>query len=284
MPVTISSTTQRPVLPKTSPAVNTVSAPDSIAADSIATDSISTDSVERDSLHAAMVFAPVDTLHHSPPRSADGRQAVSWIMLALLILVVAVGLKFRRSTGYIVSLLHEVTTTRRRNNMFDNTVRESSFLLLLNVVTLLSGGLLLYMALKGGGAPDLSGALWCMGVAVVYGLFMYGCYNVWGRIFTDATMMHLWVRGHTATQGLLSFAFLPLALATVADTELASTLAWIAAGVFGASKLIFIFKGARIFLQGTASAVVFFYYLCSLEIVPLVLSYKAVLQYSPSVG
>ena len=99
------------------------------------------------SAHAAMLFLDRDPLHKPEPRQADTRQGASWLLLALLVLLVAIGLKFRKSAKYIFLLGKEITNTRRRHNVFDDTVRESSFLLLLNTVTLLSEGLLLYLYL-----------------------------------------------------------------------------------------------------------------------------------------
>ena len=62
------------------------------------------------------------------------------------------------------------------------------------------------------------------------------------------------------------------------DPPIAPEVAWVAAGVFLVAKMLFIFKGARIFLHGFSSIMLFFYYLCSLEIVPLVLVYIGVKQ------
>ena len=199
----------------------------------------------------------------------------SLIIPALLVLLVAIGLKFRKSAKYIFLLGKEITNTRRRHNVFDDTVRESSFLLLLNTVTLLSEGLLLYLYLLGGGRPELPGAAACMGVALGYGLFLWAAYGLTGWVFSDADTMRVWVRGHNAATGLLCVVMLPLALAAAADTSIATTVAPVALGAFLVAKLIFIFKGARIFMHGPTSILLFFYYLCSLEIVPLVLAYAA---------
>ncbi len=227
------------------------------------------------SAHAAMLFLDRDPLHKPEPRQADTRQGASWLLLALLVLLVAIGLKFRKSAKYIFLLGKEITNTRRRHNVFDDTVRESSFLLLLNTVTLLSEGLLLYLYLLGGGRPELPGAAACMGVALGYGLFLWAAYGLTGWVFSDADTMRVWVRGHNAATGLLCVVMLPLALAAAADTSIATTVAPVALGAFLVAKLIFIFKGARIFMHGPTSILLFFYYLCSLEIVPLVLAYAA---------
>lgn len=236
------------------------------------------DSLKVLNVHEAMVFDRAEPLFRQEPRDNAIGFGDSWLMIGLLILMVAIGLKFRNSSKFIASLLRETTNTRRRHNVFDDTVRESSFLLLLNVVALLSGGLLLYLALTAGTQPELPAALATMGVTLLYGLFIWVAYCVTGWIFSDSDTMHLWVRGHTAAQGLLSILLLPLALASVVDPPIAPEVAWVAAGVFLVAKMLFIFKGARIFLHGFSSIMLFFYYLCSLEIVPLVLVYIGVKQ------
>ncbi|MDE5870106.1 MAG: DUF4271 domain-containing protein, partial [Muribaculaceae bacterium] len=52
----------------------------------------------------------------------------------------------------------------------------------------------------------------------------------------------------------------------------------IAAGVFILGKIMFIYKGFRIFFNQISSWMLFLYYLCSVEIVPLILTYFATLQ------
>ena len=47
----------------------------------------------------------------------------------------------------------------------------------------------------------------------------------------------------------------------------------IAAGVFVIGKIVFLYKGFRIFFTQISSWLLFLYYLCSLEIVPLILTY-----------
>lgn len=252
--------------------------PDSLNAVSLGTDSTATDSIVADTLtHPAMVMAPkADMLHPQQISDLSSRQAGSWLLLALLILLVAIGLKFRNSTSYISLLIHEITNTRRRNNMFDDTVRESSFLFLLNIVTLLSGGLLLYLYLTQGKPAHLQGALISIGITLAYGLFMWVSYRLCGWVFTDKATMQIWVRGHNAAQGLLSLITLPLALAAAADWQLTPILAFTALAAFCIAKFIFILKSARIFITGFSSIVLFFYYLCSLELVPMILAYSCI--------
>lgn len=223
------------------------------------------------SAHAVMLFADPDPLYPPEERGTDTLQGASWLILALLVLLVAIGLKFRYSARYLGVLVHEITNTRRRHNLFDDTVRENSFLLLLNTVTLLSGALLLCFYLLDGANPTLPQAAACMGLGLIYGLFMYLAYSLTGWVFSDHATMKIWVRGHTSATALLSIVMLPLALAVTTDATIAPTATLVALGAFLVAKLLFVFKGIRIFFAGPTSIFLFFYYLCSLEIVPLVI-------------
>lgn len=250
-----------------------------------ATDSLTVDSLTPDTLaHTAIIVSPTEHLHTPEPRTPNSTYTESWLLLALLVLLVTIGFKFRNSTHYLSLLAREITNTRRRNNMFDDTVRETSFLLLLNIAALLSGGLLLYMYQSGGTAISLPGALAGMGIGLAYGLFMWIAYIITGRIFTDTATARIWLRGHNSAQGLLGLLLLPTALAAIADPSLSPQLALAAIILFGTAKLIFICKGARIFLNSLTSVVLFFYYLCSLEMVPLILAYAAARHLCPMAG
>lgn len=238
-------------------------------------DTVSRDSLSAPTTHPAIIFSSTEEpLHKAEPAAKQHTDAGSWLLLTFLIMLVALGLKFRNSTQYLSILIRELLTTRRRHNMFDDTVRETSFLLLLNLVTLLSGGLLLYGSISGA-SMQLAAAAVCMGVTVAYGLFMWLAYRITAVTFIDDSLQSVWLRGHSAAQGLLSIILLPLALVAIAEPTLTDKLAIAALAAFVIAKLLFIYKGFRIFIHGINSFIVFFYYLCSLEIVPLLVAYRA---------
>ncbi|MDE6804770.1 MAG: DUF4271 domain-containing protein, partial [Muribaculaceae bacterium] len=108
-----------------------------------------------------------------------------------------------------------------------------------------------------------------------YTLFMMGVLWLTGIIFTDRNRAALWVKGYAAAQGLLSFIFFPLALLCQSYPGEQMTFLYVAGGALVLAKLIFIWKGLRIFFNQFSSWVLFLYYLCSLEIVPLILTYIA---------
>ncbi len=110
-------------------------------------------------------------------------------------------------------------------------------------------------------------------LACVYIGAMWVCYTVVGKVFSDSLHTWLWVRGYTAGTGLGGAVFFPLALSALAYPQFTTPIVIIAFAMLILVKLIFIIKGFRIFFTESSLWVVFLYYLCSLEIVPLVITF-----------
>ena len=94
-----------------------------------------------------------------------------------------------------------------------------------------------------------------------------------GNVFTDARKTEMWVRGAAATNGAEAFLLFPLALLALTQPEWNPGVLILAGIVFILGKFLFIFKGFRIFFNQFSSWLLFLYYLCSLEIIPLLLTY-----------
>ena len=229
----------------------------------------------------AMVFEPVDVLQ--PEKHEADSSGLSWILTILLALFVIISLRFRKNTRFFMAMINELTEVRERHNTFDETVREESFLFLLNLLWCLSAGVLLLAMVEyfnislplfdniTNSFPFL-GAVVCVGIAVVYTLFMLLAYFIVGMVFADYTHTQNWVRGFLSAQGLDSLFLFPLSLLSITIPTLNSVWLVIGAVSFALTKIIFIYKSFRIFFHQTASWVIFLYYLCSLEIVPLILT------------
>lgn len=216
---------------------------------------------------------------------------MSYIIGGLAILFFIIGLRFRNNVKYVTAMLHNLVDVRLRSNAFDETVRETSFILLLTFLWSCSAGIVLWSVLgftmpdnpaASFGLPSLhtnpSGTIAvCMGVGVAYTCLMALAYFTVGTVFTDAVKAKMWVKGFTAGLGLLSVAFLPLSMLLLFYPEWTEILLWTALGLFLMAKIVFIWKGFRIFFTQISSWVLFLYYLCSLEIVPLILTYLAAL-------
>lgn len=221
----------------------------------------------------------------------DDSTGMSFIFGGLALLFVVIGLRFRNNSKYVSAMLHSLVEVRLRNNVFDDTVRETFFLILLNLLWSACAGIMLWGFLvynvghdpvQSFGIPGLadnpSGTMGvCIGLGVAYTCLMSLAYLTVGTVFSDRQHARMWVKGFAASQGLMSIIFFPLSLLVVFYPEWAGILLQIALVTFLAAKIVFIWKGFRIFFTQISSWVLFLYYLCSLEIIPLILTYLAAL-------
>ena len=253
---------------------------DSAQADSIA----ATDSIEAFSgktLTRGIALESPAKVQQSPSSVATGRtdDGLSWITGSLLLVFVACCLRYRKNTRYFSLLLQNVADTRERHNAFDDTLRETSFIWLLNLLWCGSAGVVLYGAISPSGPLDIASMGICMAVCGVYTLFLTAAYSVVGNLFSDSGKASLWVKGFLSTQGLEAIAFFPAAMVALSVPGSAPGVAVFGAVVFIIAKILFIYKGFCIFFTEIASWVLFLYYLCSLEIVPVVLAYAAAVNW-----
>lgn len=274
---------------------------DSASVDSVASDSAAVDTVVHDTVYYILLDPPVaPKLPAAPGRPGGLTDGMSWLLLSLAILFVVVAIRFRRNSKYLAAMFRDAVKVRERDNVFDETVREKSFVFLLNVLWCISAGIILYRLLvftsalpaitaavqlppglrlvPPGGYTDAiapAGMGICIGLTAVWQLLMVGAYEVVGRVFDDRTHTAMWVNGYLATTGLSTLIFFPLSLLSIFYPGYAGLILSVAACGFLTAKLIFIWKGFRIFFKEITSWFLFLYYLCSLETVPLILLYVA---------
>lgn len=217
--------------------------------------------------------------------TSDG---LSWVYVGLAVLFCLVCLKFKKNTRYLRALVADMSEVRMRHNAFDDTVKETSFLILLDLLWICCAGVLLWktVMLTVGDNPFWSlsipdrpglGIALCCGITASYAIMMTLAYTVVGNVFSDSHMTAMWVKGSLATMGLEGGILFILALLSMCYEPWTKTILIFAAAVFVAGKIIFIYKGFRIFFNQISSWLLFLYYLCSLEIVPLILTYAATL-------
>ena len=219
--------------------------------------------------------------HPAPaPLRSDANNGVSFIIGALFILFLIIALRFRNNFKYVITIFSNLVETRTRGNIFDDTVRETSLIVLLNVLWCVCAGIIGYCVFQflhpemGGFHYRAVGMLLGMAIASVYSLFKWGVYASVGWIFSDRQHSELWVKGFSASQALMAPALFLTALVAICQPNTALEIGFISAGVFIMAKLVFIWKGYRIFFNQFSSWVLFLCYLCSLEIVPLILCYR----------
>lgn len=210
----------------------------------------------------------------------SGAGGASWLYAVMALLFCLICYKSKGNPRYFRHLLLNLNEVKLRHNMFDSTVRESSYLFILNMVWVICAGILLWSVMpefEGMEAvllktPLLVGVGICVGVALVYKVLMLMNYLVAGNVFTDYRTAKEWIKGANSENGLEALFLFPLALLSLIYPEWNMRIMWISVGVIGVGKILFIFKGFRIFVNRFSSFLLFLYYLCILEIIPIILA------------
>ena len=258
------------------------------AAYRVAADTVAADSIAVDTLVAGEY--PSMAIMESPVRSVEGQReteegfGMSWIYLVLTLLFTLAALRIKNSPRHFKAIWTDLFETRLRSNAFDDTVDETVLLILLNALWAASAGVLLWalIGMTAGYNPAWSlsvllpqpvGIAVCMGVCAIYVTLITTAYWVVGNVFTDSRRAVLWVKGATASTAIGGGLSLPPAFLVLCYPSWTPKLLIIAASVFILCKILFIWKGFRIFFDHLSSWLLFLYYLCSLEIVPLILVY-----------
>lgn len=231
------------------------------------------DSIANDSVATAISYGLVIRPEYPPLKELPARSTShsSWVILLLFALFALSCLRLSKSRKYLRVLINDLTEVKARHNAFDDTVRETSLLVLLNFFWSASAGVLLNMNISG--TTNLSDTAICIGIMLLYNIFMAGAYLLFGNIFTDSIHARMWMKGFAAAQGLSTFIFFPAAIGAICYPQSLPQMTIAAIVTFIISKIVFICKGFRIFFTQLSSWVLFLYYLCSLEIVPLILTY-----------
>ncbi len=289
MPVTqdsISASAQPQAAPEAQPAVRQpeqarLTKPTQLPARTAEADTTAHDTVpDPAQMHIAMTRPPKPA-----PRGTeihDYSSGTSWIILSLVTLFVLIAVRFRRNLRFTGSLLRELTDAPASRGLFDDTMRETAFIVLLNLLCIASAGVLLWqsigeLALPGilTGPGILLPLLRCLlCVTVLYGVQRIAYFFI-GRIFFNSELTRRLLRAFSASQGILSLVLLPLVLlglfypAALPVLVIPAIIAWILA------RLMFIVKGFRIFSPRAGQYIGFLYYLCSVEIIPVVLTCSA---------
>lgn len=113
-------------------------------------------------------------------------------------------------------------------------------------------------------------------IALLYYLWQLAAYRVVGYVFTDRVSARQWLKGFNASQALLALALVVPALVVLFNPEQAEVVVITGAACYIIARLIFIFKGFRLFYDNFGSLLYFILYLCTLEIVPPVLIFRSI--------
>ena len=233
-------------------------------------------------LKADTIQMIVEVPFHAPiPKEGTIRKQTisdsSFVISFLLLLFVIVCFRYRKNFRYIKSLFKELTDVRQRNNIFDDTIRESSFLFLLNLTYITSISIIFHCSLLNcfpefSNIPILISFGICFGISILFVLWQLTMYYFTGNIFYDHNSTSLWIKGARASQALAGVILFPFAMISIFYPEWGQTLIIISIIISLLAKFAFIFKGFRIFFTQSSSLMIFLYYLCTIEIIPIIFS------------
>ncbi len=223
--------------------------------------------MEMPAMGKALPFA-ASPLHNTPS------------MVLLLVGLLAVALSYHTGYKYIENFFHNMFSTRRRENLFeDHTVNETSILVALIANTCIVEGFIIYSAvslLRPDLAPSLHASVFphiaaFSAIAAGFYAAQWLVYKLLGYTFSDSVGSKLWIDGFKASQSFLGLALLCVLIPLMLFPTHGKLLLIIAALIYLVARLIFIYKGFRIFYGKVSSLFYFLLYLCTVEIVPLVL-------------
>ncbi len=201
-------------------------------------------------------------------------------MVLLLTAVFLVVLSYRTGYKYIEQIFTSLFSPRRSENAFnDHTVNEIGILSALTLSTSVMEAIACFYAV-GTYVPSLSEAIHhhvfaCIGTFTAMALLFYvlqlGAYMLVGNVFSDPLSSSQWCDGFKAIHSLLGITLLPVVGMMLVWPQVCKFLLTIAIILYICCRFAFICKGFRIFYNKLPSLVYFILYLCSAEIVPLVL-------------
>lgn len=203
----------------------------------------------------------------------------SGVMTLLIGVFLFITLNLRHYSTFLKTFAQNLFSVRKRANVFDerSTMSETRVLVSLILLTCICEGILLFdMVSRTGIVADNFAAIAAMsGLALAYYIMQYAAYSTVGYIFTTPMRAEMWIKGFSASQSLLGLTLCVPAVLSLFVPSASSAILTVCAILYCIARIIFISKGFRIFYHNSFSLVYFILYLCSLEIIPLIIIYKA---------
>lgn len=203
----------------------------------------------------------------------------SGIMLLVLFTLIFAAFNIRQYSSLLKSFGQDLWSVRNRENAFDShTLNETRIIMSLIAVLCVSEGIMMMcLGQSKGFLGNSVSFLTLLGLTAVGGLlylFQYCSYSLVGYTFTNRNYANQWLRCFNATQAMSGLFFVIPALAVLFNPSMTGLMCVLCCLIYIGCRIIFIIKGFRIFYHNFFSLIYFILYLCTLEIVPLVLLYR----------
>lgn len=206
-----------------------------------------------------------------PPSYVNSTPLAGLLMGTLVLAALNAGSMRRALKAYRA----ELWSVRRRPNVFDDEQSVPVHIAaVLALVFVIFGGVVLYNLHGIPGPATFAGATASMGLLGAYYIFQRCAYWLVGYTFTTTDGLRRWLGGFAATQAYAGLALVAPALLLMFQPVWHSTLITISLSIYFIARILFITKGFRIFYQNFWSLLYFILYLCTLEILPMLIIWR----------
>lgn len=212
------------------------------------------------------------------PINAGDNSGVLTIVTGVFVLMM---LSYRKYSRLFSSLFRALLGMRRPNIFDEHTSKETGVITLMALQWSVYTGLLLYtlMTFTNNIPPvhAMKDVLLLIAMTSSYYIFQLCAYNAVGYTFAEPEGQRCFVEGFTSSQSLVGFLLVVPALVAIFYHTLALPMLVLGGFFYFLARLLFIVKGFRIFYQNIWSLLYFILYLCTLEIIPLIVIYNLAL-------
>lgn len=257
-----------------------------------------------DSLTAATPFAPVMCREYEAPSSSVEKLTMtvgqvpytagmppsertllpgydSGVLCLLIAVFLLLAYNFLHYSTFLKNFSYDLWAVRRTDDSSAvRTFSETGIQMSVVLLACLCEGIIINAAITSSGYatplptfPEIAGLSL---IAVAYYLWQLLAYCVVGYVFTDRLSARQWLKGFNASQALLGMALTIPALVVLFNPEQAPLVVTVGVVCYVLARLIFIFKGFRLFYDNFGSLLYFILYLCTLEIVPPVIIFRCI--------
>ncbi len=200
------------------------------------------------------------------------------VICLLIVAFMFLSVNFRHYSTFLKTFAQDLWKVRRRENAFDeHTVSETRVTTSLILILCLAEGIIFYSAISVfyPSVPVFTSIAVCSFAAVVLYFIMFVAYRIVGYTFTSADNTRQWLKGYRASQCLLGMVLAVPAMVVLFNPGVERWVVGFALAAYVLARIIFIFKGFRIFYVNTFSLIYFILYLCALELLPPLIMCKA---------
>ncbi|MBR5030756.1 MAG: DUF4271 domain-containing protein [Muribaculaceae bacterium] len=188
---------------------------------------------------------------------------------------------YRLGRTYISNLAHNMFSTKGNDDLFsEHTSGDTRIIIALLINTCLMEGIMLFYGLSWYNQAltiSLQNSVFLHVLvftlaAVVFNALQLLLYRLIGFTFADDTLTNMWVGGFISSQATLGLCLFPIAIITLLFPSAIKLMVIFSIILYILARIVFIWKGFRIFFNNFSSSIYFILYLCAVEIVPPLLA------------